>query len=92
MIVGRVGIAVVAFAVDEPLGDRHLRDDLAVVNESLAFDGDVLELPQEAIRSLFRSGDRHFRRSRLRATASIIGHTSSRIALHSCILSRPAKL
>jgi hypothetical protein len=37
-IVGRVvGIVVVAFAVDEPISDRHLRDDLAVVNESLCF-------------------------------------------------------
>ena len=36
-IVGRVvGIAVIAFA-HEPLSDRHLRDDLAVVNESLCF-------------------------------------------------------
>jgi hypothetical protein len=32
-IVSRVvGIAFFAFAVDEPLSDRHLRDDLAVSN------------------------------------------------------------
>ena len=92
-----VGIAVVAFAVDESLSDRHLRDDLAIVNESLAFDGDV-ELLQEAIRSLFRFGDRHLCRSRLRATASIIGHPyshrdlASRFHRASCIFRDPPKL
>ena len=56
-----------------------------------AFDGDV-ELLQEAIRSLFRFGHRHLRRSRLRATASIIGHASlhrDRITFHASL--RPAQ-
>jgi hypothetical protein len=77
--VGRVvGIAVFAFAVDEPLSDRHLqvRDDLSIFNEFLAFDGDVLGLLQEVIRSSlrFKFAHRHLqvRRSRLRATVIIL--------------------
>ncbi len=46
------------------------------IDEFLSFDGDALqvELLQEATRGPFRIGHRHLRRSRLRATASIIGH------------------